>query len=191
MGREVRLDEVRFRPWAGALELSRVRVARGPSLADGVLFSTEMVRARWSWTGILRRHLVFREITLVRPRLTLPGDASQGLTVKHILPVLFQVQAGKAGGWVLRVQRAMVQDGHAAWSEVDGTQGTLEGLEGELGWNVSPDGVAITSGALRAAGCRPRAATPPVTSNESLSRSPERLTLFPSAQPSFPLQALP
>lgn len=151
MGREVRLDEVRFRPWTGALELSRLRVARGPSLADGVLFSTEMVRARWSWTGILRRHLVFREITLVRPRLTLPGDASQGLTVKHILPVLFQVQAGKAGGWVLRVQRAMVQDGHAAWSEVDGTQGTLEGLEGELGWNVSPDGVAITSGALRAA----------------------------------------
>jgi len=71
VGREVRVEDVTLRPWAGSLVLSRIQVARERSLADGILFSAETIRARWSWTALLRRQLVLRQITLVRPRLTL------------------------------------------------------------------------------------------------------------------------
>ncbi|MBI4737005.1 MAG: hypothetical protein HY766_13280, partial [candidate division NC10 bacterium] len=48
VGREVRVEEVTLRPWAGSLELTRVQVARDATLADGPLFSAEAIRARWS-----------------------------------------------------------------------------------------------------------------------------------------------
>ena len=46
LGREVRAEGITLRPWSGSLELARVRVARGRSLADGVLFSAEAIQAR-------------------------------------------------------------------------------------------------------------------------------------------------
>lgn len=150
VGRPVRVEEVTLRPWAGNLELSRVRVARETAPADGVLFAAEAIRARWSWTALLRRQLVLRRITLVRPRLTLAAAAAPGLTLPDILPVLFQSQPVQVGGWTLRVRRATLQDGQMAWVEADGTQGTLEGLAGDLAWREAADGTVSTAGTLSA-----------------------------------------
>ncbi|MBI2561921.1 MAG: hypothetical protein HYW08_05930, partial [candidate division NC10 bacterium] len=150
VGREVRVEEVTLRPWAGSLELTRVEVARDATLADGALFSAEAIRARWSWTALLRRRLVLRQITLVRPRIALAAATAPGLTLADILPVLFQVQPVQAGGWTLRVRRASLQDGQMAWVEADGTQGTLEGLAGNLAWREAADGTVSTAGTLSA-----------------------------------------
>ena len=150
VGREVRVEDVTLRPWAGSLVLSRIQVARERSLADGILFSAETIRARWSWTALLRRQLVLRQITLVRPRLALAAATAPGLTLADILPVLFQVQPVQAGGWPLRVQRASLQDGQMAWVEADGTQGILEGLAGNLAWREAADGTMSTAGTLSA-----------------------------------------
>ncbi len=150
VGREVRVEDVTLRPWAGSLVLSRIQVAREKSLADGILFSAETIRARWSWTALLRRQLVLRQITLVRPRLALVAAAAPGLTLADLLPVLFQSQPVRAGGWTLRVRGGSLQDGQMAWAEADGTQGTLEGLEGDLTWQEAPGSVVSTAGTLRA-----------------------------------------
>jgi autotransporter translocation and assembly factor TamB len=151
LGREVRVDVVGLRPWEGSLELSRVRVAREKTLADGTLFSAERIRARWSWTALFRRQLVFRQITLDRPVLTHVAEAAPGLTVQDILSVLFSSQPVRVKGWTLRVRRATVHDGQASWTGADGTRGTLEGLEGGLTWRMAPTGAVSTAGTLRAA----------------------------------------
>ena len=152
VGREVRVEAVTIRPWAGRIDLSRIRVAREGTLAGGVLFSAETMRARWSWTALLRRQLVLRQITLVRPRLVLVAEGAPGKTVRDVLPALLQSQVVRVGGWTLRVGRASLRDGQAAWAGADGTRGSLEGLEGELTWPEGGNGVASTSASLRALG---------------------------------------
>lgn len=151
LGREVRVEAARLQPWAGVLELARVRVARERTLAEGALFSAETIRTRWSWTALLRGRLVLRQVVLTRPRLTLPAEAGPGLTIQDILPVLFQAQPMAARGWVFRVREAAVQDGRVTWTAADGTPGVLEGLEGDLAWTWAADGGVSTSGSLRVA----------------------------------------
>ena len=151
LGREVRIEQVKIQPWAGRLELVRLRVAQARSLADGVLFSAESIRAGWSWTALLRRQFVLQRITLTRPRLALPTGAAAGLAVVDVLPVLFQSQRVVARGWILRVQRASVREGQATWMQKGETQGVLEGLEGDLTWTFASDGKTSTTGTLRIA----------------------------------------
>jgi uncharacterized protein involved in outer membrane biogenesis len=152
LGREVRVEAVELSPWRGRLALIQLRVARDRRLAEGVLFSAEAVQARWSWTGLLRRHIILQEIRLVRPRLAPRADGTPGLATPNPLPVLLQPRAVPVGRWTLRVRQAAVQDGAAAWIEADGTSGSLEGLEGELSWGEAGDGV--TTGSIRAARLR-------------------------------------
>ncbi len=149
LGREARVEEVRLRPWEGGLELSRVRVAREASLADGVLFSAERVQVRWSWTALLRRELVFRRITLDRPTLALVA-AAPAVTAQDILSVLFPSQPLRVKGWTLRLRRLTLHEGRAAWTQADGTRGRVEGLEGGLSWSLAPTGLVSTSGSLSA-----------------------------------------
>ena len=151
LGREVRVEAVNLQPWTGSLELAGVRMASAKTLADGVLFSAETIRVRWSWSALLRRQLVLRQIALVRPRLTLPTQTAPGLTALDILPVLFQSRALEGRGWVLRARRAMLRDGRLAWTEADGRQGLLEGLEGDLRWAWAFSGDVSTTADLRAA----------------------------------------
>jgi len=151
LGREVRVEEVKIQPWAGRLELVRLRIARARTLADGALFSAQSIRVRWSWSALLRRQFVLRRITLTRPQLALPREAAAGLAVEDVLPVLFQPQGMVARGWILRVQQASVQEGQATWTQTGGTQGSLEGLEGDLAWTFASDGKTSTTGTLRIA----------------------------------------
>lgn len=152
VGREVQVEAVTIQPWAGRIDLSRLRVAREGTLAGGVLFSAETMRARWSWTALFRRQLVLRQVMLVRPRLTLVAEGAPGMAVRDVLPLLLQWQAVRVGGWTLRVDRASLREGQAAWAGADGTRGTLEGLEGELTWREGSDGVVSTAARLRALG---------------------------------------
>ena len=169
LGREVDVDAVRIEPWTGSLELARVRVASAKRLAEGVLFSVETIQTRWSWTALLRRQLVLRQIVLVRPRLTLPAEVAPGLTGQDILPVLFQSQAVEARGWLIRVRRAILRDGRLAWTATDGMQGVLEDLEGDLKWTWAPDGGVSTTANLRAARL--------TTTREETSRQLERISV--------------
>jgi len=149
--REVRVDAVRLSFWVGRVDLTGIRVASGRTLSDGVLFSAEAIHARWSWTALLRRQLVFRSIRLVRPRLA-PGDgATPGLPVQDGLSLLLRPQAVEARGWVLWVRRASVQDGQAAWATSDGAQGHVDGLDGEFRWPRGPEGEEPVTAHLRAA----------------------------------------
>jgi hypothetical protein len=151
LGREVRVGAVQLQPWTGSLELTGLRVAGGKRLADGVLFSAETIRTRWSWSALVRRQLVLRQIALIRPRLMLSAQAAPGLTAQDILPVLFQSRALQGGGWALRVRRASVSDGRLAWTDSRGMQGVLDGLEGDLRWTWASGGGVSTTASLRAA----------------------------------------
>jgi hypothetical protein len=151
LGREVRVEAVQLRPWTGSLELTGLRVADGKRLADGVLFSAESIRTRWSWSALLRRQLVLRQIALIRPRLMPSAQAAPGLTAEDILSVLFQSRALQGGGWALRVRRASVSDGRLAWTDSRGVHGVLEGLEGDLRWTWTSGGGVSTTAGLRAA----------------------------------------
>jgi len=148
--REVRVDGVRLQPWAGRLDVSGIRVASGRRLAEGVLFSAEAIQARWSWTALLRRQLVFRHITLVRPRFTPPAGAAPGLSVQDGLSWLLRPHAIESGGWVLRVRRATMVDGQAAWTDSNGAPGRVEGLEGAFAWNDGPVADGTTTVQLQA-----------------------------------------
>jgi autotransporter translocation and assembly factor TamB len=149
LGREARVEAVRLRPWEGGLELSRVRIAREATLADGVLFSAERIQVRWSWSALIRRELVFRQIALDRPALALVA-AAPGVTAQDILSVLFPSQPVRVKGWTLRLGRLMLHEGRAAWTQADGTRGRVEGLEGRLSWSLTPTGLVSTSGRLSA-----------------------------------------
>lgn len=161
LGREVRVGAVRLEPWAGRLTLTGVRVAGAkcaspkasvpPCGAEDVLFSADRIRVRWSWTALLRRQLVLRQLSLSHPQLALPAEAAPGLSPQDVLPLLFQAQPIAGRGWVLRVQRASLREGQVTWAAADGTQGLLDGVEGELHWTFSPDGGVSTDAALRAA----------------------------------------
>ncbi len=151
-GREVRVEAVTIQPWAGRIDLSRIRVASERTLAGGVLFSAETMQVRWSWSALLRRQLILRQVTLVRPRLTLVAEGAPGMGVGDVLPLLLQWQAVRVGGWTLRVGRASLREGQAAWAGADGTRGTLEGVEGDLTWREGGDGVVSTAASLRAPG---------------------------------------
>jgi uncharacterized protein YhdP len=149
--REVRIGAVGLRPWEGSFELSRVRVARGNTLADGTLFSAERIGGRWSWTGLLRRQIVFRQVSLERPELTEGAETAPGLRAQDVLAVLLSSRPAQVRGWTLRVRRATVQDGRASWAEADGTRGSLEGLEGQVAWRTASTGAESTAASLRAA----------------------------------------
>jgi len=149
--REVRVDGVRLQPWAGRLDVSGIRVASGRRLAEGVLFSAETIQARWSWTALLRRQLVFRHITLIRPRFTPPAGAAPGLSVQNGLSWLLRPHAIESGGWVLRVRGATVVDGQAAWTDSNGAPGRVEGLEGAFAWNDGPVADGTSTVQLQAA----------------------------------------
>jgi uncharacterized protein involved in outer membrane biogenesis len=151
LGREVRVEAVQLQPWTGSLELTGLRVAGAKRLADGVLFSAETIRTRWSWSALVRRQLVLRQIALIRPRLMLSAQAAPGLTAQDILPVLFQSRVLEGGGWALRVRRASVNDGRLTWTDSRGMQGVLDGLEGDLRWTWASGGGVSTTASLRAA----------------------------------------
>lgn len=151
LGREVRVDGVRIQPWAGRVDVSGIRVASGRRLSEGVVFSAEAIQARWGWTALLRRQLIFRDITLVRPRFTAPAGAAPGLGVQAGLSWLLRPHAAESGGWVLRVRRATVVDGQAAWTDSDGMPGRVEGLEGAFAWHVGPAADGTSTVQLQAA----------------------------------------
>ena len=150
LGREVRIEEVRLRPWLGRLELRRVHVARGERLAEGELLSAEAIQARWSWSALFRRQLLLRQVWLTRPRLALAEDGGGGLSVEELFSVLVQPQTLSAGRWKFRLWRAGITQGQLSWHEADGAQGTLEDLEGELIWSGGPAEAPAVSGTARA-----------------------------------------
>lgn len=166
LGREVRVEAVRLEPWVGRLTLTGIRVAASrsaapqasvppsgmrPGAAEGVLFSADRIRVRWSWTALLGRQLVLRQLSLTRPELALPAEAAPGLSPQDVLPILFQAQPMAAKGWLLRVRRASLRQGRLTWAGPDGTQGVLDGVEGELRWSLPGEGGVSTEAALRAA----------------------------------------
>ncbi len=169
LGREVRVEAVDLQPWKGSLDLAGFRVARTKTLAEGVLFSAETIRIRWSWGPLLHRELVLRRIALTRPRLTLPTPTSPGLTAQDLLPALLQSRVLVGRGWVLRVRRANWHDGHLAWMGTDGMQGLLEGSEGDLRWSWASGGSVSTAATLRAARL--------TTTREKTTRQLDRLSL--------------
>ena len=142
LGQEVQAEGIDLRPWTGSLELAGLRVAGRKTLAQGVLFSAEAIRTEWSWSALLRRQLVLRQIALIRPRLTFPEQTAPGLTVQDLLPVLLQSRVLVGRGWTLRIERASVRGGRLGWTESDGMQGLLEGLEGDLVWTRGSGGVS-------------------------------------------------
>lgn len=154
LGREVRVEEVQLQPWLGALDLIRIRVARDRHLADGTLFTAERLRARWSWTALLRRRIVLQRLVLTRPQLTLPAPAAPGPGMMDLLALLLQPQRVELRGWTLDVREAAVQDGRATWIEADTTPGSMEGLEGTLRWSETPDQPPHITGSLHAAHLR-------------------------------------
>ena len=154
LGREVRIDEVRLQPWLGAAVLVRARVARGAHLADGTLFTAETIRARWSWTALLRRQFVVWRLVLIHPQLTLPAATAAGPGLEDLLSAVVQPQRLEIKGWALRVNQARVQDGQAAWVEADGTPASLDGLEATLRWSQTPDERPQISGSIQAAHLR-------------------------------------
>ena len=131
--REVKVKGLAIRPWVGRIELTGVQVARGPRLADGVVFSAESIQARWSWMALLRRQLVF-DIRLFRPQLAVAGGTAPGLPIRDGLSLLRQPPLVE-GGWVSRVRRVSVEDGQVAWTASDGAEGRVEGLGGEFVWS--------------------------------------------------------
>ena len=154
LGKEVRIEEARLQPWTGSLELVGLRVARVQTLADGVLFSAETIQARWSWTALLRRQLVLRRIVLAHPVLELSEQAAPTLAAPDLLPLLLQSRGLVGKGWELRIRRATVWDGRLTWTESNGSQSLLEGLEGDLRWDWASGGAAVTTANLRAARLR-------------------------------------
>jgi hypothetical protein len=149
--REVRVEGVTLQPWAGRVDLTGIRVASGPRLAEGVLFSADAVQARWSWTALLRRQLVFRHIRLLRPRLAAADGAAPSLPVQDGLSLLLRPRLVEGRGWVLQVRRASVQDGQAAWTTADGVRGRVEGLEGEFAWPGGTEGERPATARVQAA----------------------------------------
>ncbi|HEY7676144.1 MAG TPA: hypothetical protein VIG69_03650, partial [Candidatus Methylomirabilis sp.] len=103
------------------------------------------------WTALLRRQLVFRQITVVRPRLTPQTGAALGLRLQNRLSWLLRPQAVASGGWVLRVRRATLVDGQAAWTGPDGAPGRVEGLEGVFTWGDGPAADGASTVQLQAA----------------------------------------
>lgn len=165
VGREVRVEAVRLEPWVGRLTLTGIRVAGSRSVARqesvpptgmrpgppaGVLFSADRLQLRWSWTALLRRQLLLRQLSLTRPALALPAEATPGLGPQDVLPLLFQAQPMAARGWLLRVRRASLREGRLTWAGPGGTQGDLEGVEGELRWSFPRDGGVSAEAALQA-----------------------------------------
>jgi uncharacterized protein involved in outer membrane biogenesis len=149
--REVRVEGVTLQPWAGRVDLTGIRVASGRTVAEGVLFSADAIQARWSWTALFRRQLVFRHIRLLRPRLAPADGTAPGLPVQDGLSLLLRPQLVEGRGWVLRLRRASVQDGQAAWTASDGVQGRVEGLEGEFAWPGGTEGEGPATAHVRAA----------------------------------------
>jgi len=149
--REVRVEGVTLHVWAGRMDLTGIRVASHRTLAEGVLFSADAVQARWSWTALLRRQLVFRHIRLLRPRLAAADGTAPGLPVQDGLSLLLRPQVVEGRGWVLQVRRASVQDGQAAWTASDGMQGRVEGLEGEFAWPGGTKGEGPATAHVQAA----------------------------------------
>jgi autotransporter translocation and assembly factor TamB len=149
--REVRVDGVRIQPWAGRVDVSGIRVASGRSLGQGIVFSAEAIQARWSWTALLRRQVIFRHITLVRPRFTPPAGAAPGLGLQAGLSWLLRPRGVESGGWVLRVRRASVVDGQAVWTDSEGMPVRVEGLEGAFTWSDEPAADGTSTVQLQAA----------------------------------------
>lgn len=154
LGREVRVEAVHLRPWLGALDLIRVRVASDRQLTDGVLFSAERLRARWNWIALLHRRIVLQRLDVTRPQLMLPLPAAPGPGMADLLGLLLQPERAERAGWTLHLREASVQDGRATWLEADQTPGSLEGLEGRLRWSETPDQPSRMTGSLRAAHLR-------------------------------------
>jgi hypothetical protein len=149
--REVKVTGVTIRPWAGRIDLTGIRVASGRTLAEGVLFSADTIQARWSWTALLRRQLVFRHIWLLRPHLAAADGTAPGLPVRDGLSLLLRPRLVEGRGWVLRVRRASVRDGQAAWTTSDGVQGRVKGLEGEFAWPAGSEGAEPATAHVQAA----------------------------------------
>ena len=149
--REVKVRGVAIRPWLGRIDLTGVQVARGPRLVEGLLFSAESIEARWSWTALLRRQLVFREVRLSRPHLAAADGTGPGLLVQDGISLLLRPQLVDGRGFGLRVHRASVHDGEAAWSASDGARFRVEGLEGEFAWPGESGGSGTGDG-LRTGG---------------------------------------
>ncbi|HWU40610.1 MAG TPA: hypothetical protein VN203_23435, partial [Candidatus Acidoferrum sp.] len=154
LGKEVRIEAARLQPWTGSLELVGLRVARAQALADGVFFSAETIQARWSWTALLRRQLVLRRIVLAHPVLELSEQTAPTVAPPDLLPLLLQSRGLVGKGWELRIRRATVHDGRLTWTESNGSQSLLEGLEGEMRWDWVSGGAAVTTANLRAARIR-------------------------------------
>jgi AsmA-like protein len=151
LGREVRVEGIRLQPWLGALDLIRVRVAQDRHLADGVLFSAERLRARWSWTALLHRRIVLQRLVLTRPQLALPAPTAPGPGMVDLLAVLLEPRWEERRGWTVHLRQASLIDGRATWIQADKTPGSLEGVQGVLHWSETPGQPPRVTGSLRAA----------------------------------------
>jgi len=79
LGREVRIQAIKLKPWLGKIELAAVQIAALPGEPGPSLFTVDTVHARWDWTAILRRQLDLRYIQLERPRLALAATGAPEL----------------------------------------------------------------------------------------------------------------
>src|SRR4029453_12190574 len=73
-----------------------------------------------------------------------------GLSFPAGLSQLLQ-RAVEGPGWILRVRRASVRDGQAAWTASDGARGRVEGLDGEFSWSAGAGGAGPVTAHVQAA----------------------------------------
>ena len=152
LGREVRIQAIRLKPWLGKVELADLQIAALPGEPGPILFAVDHIHARWGWSPILRRQLDLRYIQLERPRLALAATGATELPIQDLIPIILQAQPLTASGWTLRLQQASIREGRLVWTAAGDTRGTLEGLDGDLAWWRTPEGMvtaAATVGARR------------------------------------------
>ena len=150
LGREVRIQAIRLKPWLGKVELADLRIAALPGEPGPSLFAVDHVHARWNWIPILRRHLELRYIELERPRLALAATGTPELPIQDLVPIILQAHPLAAAGWTLGLERASIREGRLTWTGAGDTRGALEGLDGDLAWWRTPEGMATAAATVGA-----------------------------------------
>ncbi|HWT81174.1 MAG TPA: hypothetical protein VN648_20475, partial [Candidatus Methylomirabilis sp.] len=150
VGRLVHVEHITLYPWKARLDLHQVRVASGQSLADGSLLTAESVHLGWSWRALLSRSLLFEQVVLVRPHVTLPTEGVSTAASGVVLPPLFLGNRSIVlDGWRIDIQSVTIENGQVTW-EGNGSKESLDGLQGLIGLRRTPDGRASVIGNLSA-----------------------------------------
>jgi autotransporter translocation and assembly factor TamB len=135
LGREVRAESASLLLTQGRLELRGLRVAAGARLADGTLLSVDVLQARWSWTALLRRDVIIRELILIAPRLLLEPGEGRAIGPDEACALLLRAGSGSGG---IRLEQARVERGHVSWQDAGGPW-ALEGVAARIAWTPAGD----------------------------------------------------